>query len=156
MNRNQAARFALACTALTVAFVCNGETPVNTIKFGAAMEVIADGVTNSYAKNATLVVPAGHHLYKMRPAGLAEGQRTFCVATTSGGSDYQQFCYFPQYGDGNWVRVALDPYPVTNSWYTMTGYKVSNVYYADAENGNDAWDGTAATHEEGTDHGPKQ
>ncbi len=155
MSWNHAARFALACTALAMAFVGKGETPVNTIKFGAAMEVIADGVTNSYAKNATLVVPAGLRVYKMRPAGLAEGQRTFCIATT-GGNDYQSFCCFPQYGDGNWVRVALDPSPVTNSWYTLTGYKVSNVYYADAENGNDAWDGTAATHEEGTDHGPKQ
>lgn len=28
-------------------------------------------------------------------------------------------------------------------------------YFADAKNGNDAWDGTSATHEEGTDHGPK-
>ena len=28
-------------------------------------------------------------------------------------------------------------------------------YFADAKNGNDAWDGASATHEEGTDHGPK-
>lgn len=28
-------------------------------------------------------------------------------------------------------------------------------YFADAKNGNDAWDGKSATHEEGTDHGPK-
>ena len=156
MSWNHAARFALVCAALVVVFVCKSETTATTIKFGSAMEVVLDGVTNSYAKNATMVVPPGQHVYMMRPGGLAEGQRTYCIASSGGVENQQQFASFPQYGDGNWVRMAFDSQPVTNSQYTITGYKVSNVYYADAENGNDAWDGTAATHEEGTDHGPKQ
>ena len=138
MSWNHAARFALVCAALVVVFVCKSETTATTIKFGSAMEVVLDGVTNSYAKNATMVVPPGQHVYMMRPGGLAEGQRTYCIASSGGVENQQQFASFPQYGDGNWVRMAFDSQPVTISQYTITGYKVSNVYYADAENGNDA------------------
>jgi len=127
-----------------------------TVKFGSAMEVIEGGVTNTYAQNATFTPTAIPCIYMMRPANMAEGERTFCIK----GTDYAQStnpCWrFPQYGEGNWVRVALDP--VTNATITLTGYKVAEVLYADADHGDDDWDGTTdyEHRDESNGHGPKQ
>lgn len=115
-----------------------------TVKFGSAMEVIEGGVTNTYAQNATFTPTAIPCIYFMRPANMAEGERTFAIK----GDEYISGTYlhwrFPQYGDSNWVRVALDPYPAEDTTVTLTGYKTSNFFYADAEHGNDDWDGTTA------------
>jgi len=125
-----------------------------TVKFGSAMDVIEGGVTNSYAKNATFTPTAVPCVYMMRMGGLAAGERTFAIA----GDDQihsANYYRYPQYNDDGWIRVALNPYLSSDSTVTLTAYKVSKRYYVDEKNGNDGWDGTAATHEEGTSHGPK-
>ena len=50
-----------------------------TVKFGSAMEVIEGGVTNTYAQNATFTPTAIPCIYMMRPANMAEGERTFAI-----------------------------------------------------------------------------
>ncbi len=135
----------LLLAAATAAF---GAT--TTVKFGSAMDVEIDGVVHSFAKDDTFTPTAIPCIYKMRMGGLAEGGRTFAIKGND--TDYYRF---PQYGDDGWIRVALDPYPEADTNVTLTAYKVSNVYYVDAKNGSASYDGTAATHEEGTDHGPK-
>ena len=116
-----------------------------TVKFGSAMEVIEGGVTNTYAQNATFTPTAIPCIYMMRPANMAEGERTFGIKGTEDIRAGDVFWRFPQYGDGNWVRVALDPYPAEDTTVTLTGYKTPNFFYADAEHGNDDWDGSTAT-----------
>ena len=146
MKMNRAARFAAACTMMT-ALACEGAF---TIKFGSAMEVIEGGVTNFYAQNDTIVPTAVPCLYMMRMGGLAEGEKTYCV----NGSD--NFSRFPMYGDGDWVRVAVAGDDETT--VTLTGRKVKQTYYVDAEHGKDDWDGTAdyEHRDESTRKGPKQ
>ena len=51
-----------------------------------------------------------------------------------------------------WVCIVPPP----SGSATLTPNYATTVVYADAVNGNDAWDGSAATHEEGTDIGPKK
>ena len=145
-------RVALGAAVIYAAEVSAGTL---TVKFGSAMEVEIDGEIQSFAKNATFSPAAIPCIYKMRPAGLTDGQRTFAIAGTDQIRS-QNIYRFPQYGDGNWVRVALDPYPAEDTTVTLTGYKATGIFYADAEHGNDEWDGTAAVHEEGTIHGPKK
>ena len=140
--------------ALAAAFAITAYGGTLTVKFGSAMEVIEGGVTNTYAQNATFTPTAIPCIYMMRPANMAEGERTFAVFGTDKFTDYNHM-RVPQYGDGNWVRVALDPYPESDTTVTLTGYKTSNFYYVDEKNGDVAYDGTAAIHEEGTSHGPK-
>ena len=116
-------------------FACQGAL---SVKFGSAMEVEIDGEVQTFANGAVWTPPAKEPcIYRMRPV-LAAGERTFSIkgddATGSDGGTYR----FPQYGEGNWVRVALGG----DSQVTLTGYKVSNIYYADAEHGDDDWDGT--------------
>lgn len=102
------------------------------------MEVEIDGQVQTFAKDATFVPTAIPCVYKMRPAGLSAGQRTFAVTGTDqirGANVYR----FPVYGDGNWVRVALDPYPSSDTTVTLTGIKATGGFYVDAEHGDDDW-----------------
>ena len=126
-------RVALGAAVISAAEVSAGTL---TVKFGSAMEVEIDGKVQSFAKNATFTPMAVPCIYKMRPAGLIDGQRTFTIT----GTDQirgQSFYRFSQYGDGNWVRVALDCYPAQDTTVTLTGYKATGIFYADAEHGND-------------------
>ena len=131
-----------------------------TVQFGSAMEVIEGGVTNTYAQNATFTPTAIPCIYMMRPANMAGGERTFAIEGTetirSGSTDVYR--WFPQYGEGNWVRIGLDPYPASDTTVTLTGYKTSNFYYVDAEHGNDDWDGTVdyEHRDESNNKGPKK
>ena len=129
-----------------------------TVKFGSAMEVIEGGVTNTYAQNATFTPTAIPCIYMMRPANMAEGERTFAIESDEKIYNNYNHWRFPQYGDGNWVRVALDPYPAEDTTVTLTGRKTSNFFYADAEHGNDEWDGTAdyEHRDESNGKGPKK
>ena len=121
----------VASATLAAVFACQGEL---SVKFGSAMEVEIDGEVQTFANNAVWTTPTNVPcIYRMRPV-LASGERTFDVETTGSAPNY----FFPQYGEGNWVRVAL----AGNDQITLTGKKVSTVYYADAEHGNDDWDGT--------------
>jgi len=133
-----------------------------TVKFNSAMEVEVDGVVRSFARFATFAPTAVPCIYKMRPK-LTGGERTFAIGSDETIRGSETLWRFPQYGDGNWVRVALNPYPSSDMTVTLTGYKTSNFYYVDAENGDDDWDGTTAavpTQEAidagGTVHGPKK
>ena len=103
--KNTANEFVVAaCVALAAVFACQGAL---SVKFGSAMEVEIDGEVQTFANNAVWEPPAkAPCIYRMRPV-LASGQRTFSIkgddATGSDGGTYR----FPQYGEGNWVRVAL-------------------------------------------------
>ena len=126
--------------ALTVASmsVCEGGTL--TVKFKSAMKVEIDGEVREFAVNDTFTPTAIPCIYRMCPV-LAEGERTFTVY----GNDNirgERNCRFPLRGEGNWVRVALDPYPVEDKTVELTAVKATGVYYVDAANGNDEWDGT--------------
>ena len=144
----------LAATA--VAATLNGG--VTTVKFGSDMEVEVDGTVQTFAANATFTPTAIPCVYRMRPAGMAEGERTFAIASGETVRDNDVLWRFPQYGEGNWVRVALNPYPASDTTVTLTGYKTSNFYYVDAENGNDDWDGKTdyANRDEPNKRGPKK
>ena len=113
-----------------------------TVQFGSAMEVEIDGVVQSFDKNATFAPTNIPCIYKMRPANLAEGERTFAIEGTETIRGSDVYRRFPQYGDGNWVRVGLDLYPASDTTVTLTGYKTSNFYYVDATNGDDDWEGS--------------
>ena len=128
-----------------------------TVKFGSAMEVEIDGAVQSFAANATFTPVAIPCIYKMRPV-LGDGERTFGIKGSEDIRGGDVLWRFPQYGDGNWVRVALNPYPSSDTTVTLTGYKTSNFYYVDAENGNDDWDGKAdyANRDESNSKGPKK
>lgn len=127
-----------------------------TVKFARATEVEIDGVVQSFAANSTFTPTAIPCIYKMRPAGLSSDQRTFAIVSDGNYDAIKDTNYrIPCLGDGNWVRVALNPYPAADTNVTLTAYKVNKVYYVDEKNGSDTYDGTAATHEENTDHGPK-
>ena len=128
-------RLSICSVVAMLMFAASGGTL--TVKFGSAMEVIEGGVTNTYAKDETFVPTAIPCIYKMRPGGMTESQRTFAVTGTDEIRSANVY-RFPVYGDGNWVRVALDPYPSSDTTVTLTGYKTSNFYYVDAENGNEA------------------
>ena len=131
------------CSAFcAVAFAAASFGGTLTIKFGSAMEVIEGNVTNSYANNATFTPTAIPCIYKMRMGGLSAGGRTFAITGTDQihGSNYYRF---PQYGEDGWVRVALNPYPSSDTTVTLTAIKVSKVYYVDEKNGKDSYDGTA-------------
>lgn len=120
-------------------FACAGGTL--TVKFNSAMEVEIDGEVRTFAVNDTFVPTAIPCIYRMSPV-LAEGERTFAIY----GNDYirgERNCRFPLRGEGNWVRVALDPYPVEDKTVELTAIKATGVFYVDAQNGNDEWDGTA-------------
>ena len=141
--------FLPACLLLIAALACNGAT---TVKFGSAMEVEIDGVAVPYEKNATFVAPDGLHVYRMRPQ-LNAGERTYGIKGTEHSYTASRF---PLHGESdNWVPVAL---PDDGSTVTLTGCKVSNTYYVDAEHGNDAWDGTTdyAHRDENLGKGPKR
>ena len=127
---------------MALAVACMASAGTLTVKFGSAMEVELNGEIRSFAKNDTFTPTAIPCLYRMRPV-LADGERTFAIegSETIRGDD--KYWRFPQYGESNWVRVALDPYPVDDTIVTLTGHKTSNFFYVDAENGNDGWDGTA-------------
>ena len=128
--------------ALAFSVACMASAGTLTVKFGSAMEVEFDGEVQKFAKGDTFVPVAIPCLYRMRPV-LADGERTFAIegSETIRGNDK---CWrFPQYGEGNWVRVALDPYPVDDTTVTLTAHKTSNFFYVDAKRGNDSWDGTA-------------
>ena len=134
-------RLFCAAVALYAAVSCGGTL---TVKFGSAMEVEIDGVVQSFDKNATFAPTNIPCIYKMRPANLAEGERTFAIEGTETIRGSDVYRRFPQYGDGNWVRVGLDLYPASDTTVTLTGYKTSNFYYVDATNGDDDWDGSTA------------
>ena len=140
------------------AFVITSYGGTLTVKFGSAMEVEIDGAVQSFTKNATFTPTAIPCIYKMRPANMAEGERTFGIGSDVKISGTYNHWRFPQYGDGNWVRVALDPYPESDNTVTLTGYKTSNFFYVDAEHGNDTWDGTTdyEHRDESNDKGPKK
>ena len=133
--------------ALAFSVACMASAGTLTVEFGSAMEVEFDGEVQKFAKGATFVPVAIPCLYRMRPV-LAEGERTFAIEGSEiirkNGGDSEDKCWrFPQYGEGNWVRVALDPYPVNDTTVTLTAHKTSNFFYVDAKRGNDSWDGTA-------------
>ena len=134
-----------AAFTVAAAFACAGGTL--TVKFNSAMEVEIDGETRTFAAGETFKPTAIPCLYRMRPV-LAEGERTFGIV----GNDYirnddkaveRLNCRFPLLDEGNWVRVALDPYPVEDKTVELSAIKATGVFYVDAENGNDEWDGTA-------------
>lgn len=88
----------------------------------------------------------------MRPQ-LNAGERTYGIKGTEHSYTASRF---PLHGESdNWVPVAL---PDDGSTVTLTGCKVSNTYYVDAEHGNDAWDGTTdyAHRDENLGKGPKR
>ena len=126
---NMKSRFATACAVLATACVGYGEL---SVKFNSAMEVEIDGEVRSF-KNGSVWTDPEKGIYRMRPV-LATGERTFGIE----GNASTAMHYFPQYGEGNWVRVSL----AGDEQVTLTGYKASKIYYADAEHGNDDWDGT--------------
>ena len=97
-----------------------------TVQFGSAMQVIEGNVTNTYAKNATFTPTAVPCVYMMRMGGLSAGGRTFAITGTDQihSANYYRF---PQYGDDGWVRVALNPYPSSDTTVTLTAIKVSKV-----------------------------
>ena len=107
-----------ALLALVSAFACQGAL---SVQFKSAMEVEIDGEVRSFANGAVWSDPE-KRIYKMRPV-LPEGGRTFGIE----GNGTTVMHYFPQYGEGNWVRVSLSG----DEQVTLTGYKVSNIYYAD-------------------------
>lgn len=122
-------RLCMAMATLVSAFACQGAL---SVKFNSAMEVEIGGQVRSFANGAVWSDPE-KRIYKMRPV-LPEGGRTFGIE----GNGSTVMHYFPQYGEGNWVRVSL----AGDEQVTLIGYKASNIYYADAEHGNDDWDGT--------------
>ena len=126
---NQVHRLIALGAIATAAFTCEGAL---SLKFKTAMQVEIDGVVQTFNANATYTPPSSPCFYKMRPV-LAEGERTYGIKASDNG-----YCRFPQYGEGNWVRMAI----AGSSSVDVTAYKVSNVYYADAEHGNNDWDGT--------------
>jgi len=134
-----------AALAVASMSVCEGGTL--TVKFKSAMKVEIDGEVREFASGDTFVPTAIPCIYKMSPV-LAEGERTFAIV----GNDYIRNddkiveplnCRFPLRNEGNWVRVALDPYPVEDKTVELTAVKATGVYYVDAAKGNDEWDGTA-------------
>jgi len=130
----------LGLAAFAVAAVFAGEGGTLTVKFNTAMKVEIAGEVRKFASGDTFVPTAIPCIYKMSPV-LAEGERTFTVY----GNDNirgERNCRFPLRGEGNWVRVALDPYPVEDKTVELTAVKATGVYYVDAANGNDEWDGT--------------
>lgn len=140
-------KFGFVAMVSMAAFAC--EAGVLTVKFGTEMEVEIGGELRKFAKNDTFVPTAIPCIYRMRPV-LAEGERTFAIVGTdnirSRNSDvYHEHpnCRFPLRSEGNWVRVALDPYPTEDKTVELTACKTSNIFYADAKNGNDDWDGTS-------------
>ena len=126
---------ALAAASMSV---CEGGTL--TVKFKSEMKVEIDGEVREFAVNDTFTPTAIPCIYRMCPV-LAEGERTF---TIYGNDDVrgERNCRFPLRGEGNWVRVALDPYPVEDKTVELTAIKSTGVFYVDAINGNDKWDGT--------------
>ena len=129
--------------ALAAAITARGST---TVTFDSAMEVEVNGQVRSFAKDDTFDATAVPCIYRMRPV-LAEGERTF-------GVKYNDVFLYPVFGEGNWVRVAL---PDDGSTVTVKGVKVKQVWYVDAEHGNDDWDGTTdyANRDESLNKGPK-
>ena len=143
----------IAIIALATALAAQGAF---TVKFGVEMDVEIDGQVQTFAKDATFTPTTVPCICKMRPTAARNG-RTYCIASQdSGESLYQSRCRFPQYGDGNWVRVALAG--TNGAVVKITGSAAGNVYYADAEHGNDDWDGTAdyEHRDETAKKGPKQ
>ena len=140
-----------------VAFATASYGGTLTVQFGSAMEVIEGGVTNTYAKDETFVPTAIPCIYKMRPGGMTESQRTFAITGTDQIRSANVY-RFPVYGDGNWVRVALNPYPSSDTTVTLTGIKATGTFYVDAEHGNDDWDGKAdyEHRDESVNKGPKK
>ena len=134
-------KFCIAALVLAVTGMVSARTL--TVKFGSAMEVEIDGAVRKFAKGETFDPTAIPCLYRMRPANMSENERTFCIEGTEFIRGKDVYRRFPQYGEGNWVRVALDPYPVDDTTVTLTARKTSNFFYVDAEHGNDDWDGTA-------------
>ena len=132
-------KFGFFAVASMAAFACEAGTL--TVKFGTEMDVEIEGEIRRFAKNDTFVPTAIPCIYKMRPV-LAEGERVFTIY----GNDNikgERNCRFPLLGEGNWVRVALDPYPVEDKTVELSAIKATGVFYVDATNGNDEWDGTA-------------
>ena len=154
-------RFALCATVATIAVVANAG--LLTVKFGSAMEVEINGETQSFDADDTFTPTAIPCVYKMRPANIADGERTYAIKGSDNVQGSNPCWRFPQYGDGNWVRVALDPYPASDTEVVLTAYKTSNFFYVDATHGDDGWDGSTATiptqemiDAGGTIHGPKK
>ena len=88
-----------SCVTLAAAFACHGAL---SVKFGSAMEVEIDGEVRTFSSGSVWEPPAKVPcIYKMRPV-LAAGERTFNIESTVA----PQYNY-PQYGEGNWVRIAL-------------------------------------------------
>ena len=132
-------KFGFFAVASMAAFACEAGTL--TVKFGTEMDVEIEGEIRRFAKNDTFVPTAIPCIYKMRPV-LAEGERVFTIY----GNDNikgERNCRFPLLGEGNWVRVAIDPYPVEDKTVELCAIKATGVFYVDATNGNDEWDGTA-------------
>ena len=136
-------RFALCATVATIAVVANAG--LLTVKFGSAMEVEINGETQSFDADDTFTPTAIPCVYKMRPANIADGERTYAIKGSDNVQGSNPCWRFPQYGDGNWVRVALDPYPASDTEVVLTAYKTSNFFYVDATHGDDGWDGSTAT-----------
>lgn len=154
-------RLAFCVTAATVAAVANAG--LLTVKFGSDMEVEINGEAQLFEADDTFTPTAIPCVYKMRPANLADGERTYAIKGSDCVFGSNPYWRFPQYGDGNWVRVALDPYPASDTEVVLTAYKTSNFFYVDAMHGDDGWDGTTATiptqemiDAGGTIHGPKK
>ncbi len=145
----------LSVAVATASTVASGAPKV---KFGSAMEVEVDGVVRSFAANDTFTPTAIPCVYRMRPANLSDGERTFAIKGSEELRGGDPCWRFPQYGDGNWVRVALDPYADAGTTVTLTGYKTSSFFYVDAERGSDGWDGTTDYEHRDTqnNHGPKK
>ena len=108
-------RLCMAMATLVSAFACQGAL---SVKFNSAMEVERGGQVRSFANGAVWSDPE-KRIYKMRPV-LPEGGRTFGIE----GNGSTVMHYFPQYGEGNWVRVSL----AGDEQVTLIGYKASNIY----------------------------
>ena len=143
--------------ALAAAFAITAYGGTLTVKFGSAMDVEIDGVVHSFAKNDTFTPTTIPCIYKMRPGDMGANDRTFAITGTDKIVD-ANFYRMPMYGEGNWVRVALDPYTNVSTTVTLTGIKATGVFYVDAENGDDDLDGTADDEhrDTSTGKGPKK
>ena len=133
-------KFGFVAMVSMAAFAC--EAGVLTVKFGTEMEVEIGGEVRKFAKNDTFVPTAIPCIYRMRPV-LAEGERTFAIYGNDSIKGNERNCRFPLLGEGNWVRVALDPYPAEDRTVELDAIKATGVFHVDAENGNDGWDGSA-------------
>ena len=125
-----------------------------TLKFSGHSFIVRDIYNNerTYAAGETLTPTSQPALFYLKPV-LNEGEHLWGISAGDALPNDSKLFYRVPRLDG-WVPFSPFPSPASNM--TVKAQIASEVIYVDPVNGNNDYDGTAAVHEQGTDHGPKE